>query len=57
MEQGDEHLLNEDGLAKQSFPNHWKGKHGLYGVGFARRGLYGAASDAQNIAIDIKFHI
>ncbi|KAJ8430062.1 hypothetical protein Cgig2_020982 [Carnegiea gigantea] len=54
--QGGEHLLNEDGLAKQSFPNHWKGKHGLYGVGLARRGLYGAASDAQNIANEIKFH-
>ncbi|KAM7495921.1 hypothetical protein LguiA_020335 [Lonicera macranthoides] len=48
--QGDDYLLNEEGLPKPSFPNHWKGKKGLYCVGLARRGLYGAAMDAQNIA-------
>ncbi|KAJ1392716.1 hypothetical protein SESBI_35543 [Sesbania bispinosa] len=46
-------LLNEDGFAKQSFPNHWKGKNGLYCVGLARRGFYGANLEAQNIANDI----
>ncbi|KAI3449550.1 hypothetical protein Pfo_006215 [Paulownia fortunei] len=51
---GDEYLLTDDGLPKQSFPNHWKGKNGLYCAGLARRGLYGAAMDAQNIAHDIK---
>ncbi|XAR58485.1 Indole-3-pyruvate monooxygenase [Bertholletia excelsa] len=51
---GDDYLLNEDGLPKPSFPNHWKGKNGLYCAGLARRGLYGAAMDAQNIADDIK---
>uniref|UniRef100_A0A7C9DDF2 Flavin-containing monooxygenase n=1 Tax=Opuntia streptacantha TaxID=393608 RepID=A0A7C9DDF2_OPUST len=48
--QGDDYLLNEDGVAKLSFPNHWKGKNGLYCAGLARRGIYGAAMDAQNIA-------
>ena len=54
MEQGDDCLLGEDGLAKQSFPNHWKGKNGLYCVGLAKRGLFGIAMDAQNVACDIK---
>ncbi|XP_057964613.1 probable indole-3-pyruvate monooxygenase YUCCA10 isoform X1 [Malania oleifera] len=50
---GDSYLLNEDGIPKPSFPNHWKGKDGLYCAGLARRGLYGAAMDARNIAQDI----
>ncbi|XP_042475381.1 probable indole-3-pyruvate monooxygenase YUCCA10 [Macadamia integrifolia] len=50
----DDDLLNDDGIAKKSYPNHWKGKNGLYCVGLARKGLYGAAVDAQNIANDIK---
>ncbi|XP_024982107.1 probable indole-3-pyruvate monooxygenase YUCCA10 [Cynara cardunculus var. scolymus] len=48
--QGDDFLINEDGLAKPMYPNHWKGDNGLFCVGLARRGLYGAAMDAQNIA-------
>ncbi|XAR61277.1 Indole-3-pyruvate monooxygenase [Bertholletia excelsa] len=51
---GDDYLLNEDGIPKPSFPNHWKGENGLYCVGLARRGLHGAALDAQSIANDIK---
>lgn len=47
--QGDD-FLNKDGLPKAMYPNHWKGENGLYFVGLARRGLYGAAMDAQNIA-------
>ncbi|KAF8387932.1 hypothetical protein HHK36_026594 [Tetracentron sinense] len=50
----DDYLLNEDGIPKPSFPNHWKGRNGLYCAGLSRRGLYGAAMDAQNIANDIK---
>ncbi|KAK8650693.1 hypothetical protein V6N13_140320 [Hibiscus sabdariffa] len=50
---GDDYLLNDDGIPKPSFPNHWKGRNGLYCVGLSRRGLYGAAGDAQNIADDI----
>ncbi|KAL6968417.1 indole-3-pyruvate monooxygenase [Sarracenia purpurea var. burkii] len=51
--QGDNYMLKEDGLPKPSYPNHWKGKNGLYCVGLARRGLYGIAMDARNIANDI----
>ncbi|KAL8149013.1 putative indole-3-pyruvate monooxygenase YUCCA10 [Apium graveolens] len=50
---GDSYLLNDDGIPKPEFPKHWKGEKGLYCVGLARRGLYGAAMDAQNIANDI----
>ncbi|CAL5427937.1 unnamed protein product [Camellia sinensis] len=51
---GDNYLLNKDGLAKPSLPNHWKGQNGLYCCGLARRGFYGAAMEAQNIANDVK---
>ncbi|KAL2238937.1 probable indole-3-pyruvate monooxygenase YUCCA10 [Sesamum indicum] len=51
---GDDYLLSDDGLPNPNFPNHWKGKNGLYCAGLARRGFYGAASDAQKIAHDIK---
>ncbi|KAK4482217.1 hypothetical protein RD792_009359 [Penstemon davidsonii] len=51
---GDDYLLNDDGLPKPSFPNHWKGQNGLYCAGLSRRGLYGSAMDAQKIANDIK---
>ncbi|KAK2364608.1 putative indole-3-pyruvate monooxygenase YUCCA10 [Trifolium repens] len=47
---GDDYLLNDDG----SYPIHWKGKNGLYCVGLSRRGLYGAAADAENVANDIR---
>ncbi|KAK4418195.1 putative indole-3-pyruvate monooxygenase YUCCA11 [Sesamum alatum] len=50
---GDDNMLNDDGFAK-SFPNHWKGKKGLYCAGLAQKGLYGAGMDAHNIAHDIK---
>ncbi|KAK9137013.1 hypothetical protein Sjap_007607 [Stephania japonica] len=50
----DDYLLDEDGIAKQSFPNHWKGINGLYCAGLSRKGLHGAAMDAINIANDIK---
>ena len=53
----DDQLLNNDGLPKPSFPNHWKGDNGLFCVGLARRGLYGINMDVQNIANDIKLHL
>ncbi|XP_047940410.1 probable indole-3-pyruvate monooxygenase YUCCA10 [Salvia hispanica] len=53
----DDNLLNEDGIPKVDYPNHWKSVNGLYCVGFARKGLYGAAMDAQNIAHHIKSQI
>ncbi|XP_059660210.1 probable indole-3-pyruvate monooxygenase YUCCA8 [Cornus florida] len=43
----------KDGFPKASFPNGWKGKAGLYAVGFTRRGLSGASLDAMRIAQDI----
>ncbi|KAK2649316.1 hypothetical protein Ddye_016805 [Dipteronia dyeriana] len=52
--QGDEYLLNEDGFSKQSPPNNWKGKKGLYCAGLSGRGFYGAGTDAQNISNEIK---
>ena len=55
--QGDEYLLNEDGLPKPSYPNHWKGKNGLYCVGLSRRGLHGLNFDAQNVAKGIASQI
>ncbi|OMO77848.1 Flavin monooxygenase-like protein, partial [Corchorus capsularis] len=52
---GDDYLLNEDGFSKQKppSPTHWKGKNGLYCVGLSRGGLFGAATEADNIADDI----
>ncbi|XP_020094671.1 probable indole-3-pyruvate monooxygenase YUCCA9 [Ananas comosus] len=46
-------LFGKDGFPKMPFPNGWKGKSGLYAVGFTRRGLSGASSDAVRIAKDI----
>ncbi|KAG4916590.1 hypothetical protein AAZX31_19G193200 [Glycine max] len=50
---GGDDLLNEDGFPKNSFPNHWKGRNGLYCVGLSRRGFFGANMDAQLVANDI----
>ncbi|KAK7290794.1 hypothetical protein RIF29_05489 [Crotalaria pallida] len=50
---GDNYLLNDDGLPKPIYPNHWKGKNGLYCVGLSRRGIYGAVEDAKKVAKDI----
>ena len=47
--------MSEDGLPKPIYPNHWKGKNGLYYFGLSRKGLYGSSVDSQNIANDIKF--
>jgi indole-3-pyruvate monooxygenase len=33
--------------------NEWKGKNGLYAVGFSRRGLLGVSTDAIKVADDI----
>lgn len=46
-------LFGKNGFPKAAFPHGWKGKSGLYAVGFTRRGLSGAASDAIKIAQDI----
>ncbi|PON96661.1 Flavin monooxygenase-like enzyme [Trema orientale] len=54
---GDDYLLNDDGIPKPSYPNHWRGRNNLYCVGLSRRGFYGAKEDAQNIANNIKSFI
>ncbi|CDP03823.1 unnamed protein product [Coffea canephora] len=46
-------FFSRDGFPKSPFPNGWKGKDGLYAVGFTRRGLSGASADATKIAQDI----
>ncbi|XP_065862923.1 probable indole-3-pyruvate monooxygenase YUCCA3 [Euphorbia lathyris] len=46
-------FFSEDGIPKNPFPNGWKGKGGLYAVGFTRRGLTGASLDAISVAFDI----
>ncbi|RWW24392.1 hypothetical protein BHE74_00009906, partial [Ensete ventricosum] len=51
--QGDDYLIDEDGMAKQEFPGHWKGKNRLYCAGLATKGIYGCAEDAEGIASDI----
>uniref|UniRef100_A0A7N0TLS8 Flavin-containing monooxygenase n=1 Tax=Kalanchoe fedtschenkoi TaxID=63787 RepID=A0A7N0TLS8_KALFE len=47
-------FCEKDGLPKSPFPNGWKGEHGLYAVGFTKRGLLGASMDARRVAEDIK---
>ncbi|XP_044487417.1 probable indole-3-pyruvate monooxygenase YUCCA3 [Mangifera indica] len=46
-------FFSEDGIPKNPFPNGWKGKDGLYAVGFTKRGLSGASLDAVNVAHDV----
>ncbi|XP_023511419.1 probable indole-3-pyruvate monooxygenase YUCCA8 [Cucurbita pepo subsp. pepo] len=46
-------FFGKNGFPRTPFPNGWKGKSGLYAVGFTRRGLSGVASDAIKIAQDI----
>ncbi|CAN8326337.1 unnamed protein product [Cochlearia groenlandica] len=52
-------LQESEFFAKNGFPktavgySGWKGRTGLYAVGFTRRGLSGASMDAVNIAQDI----
>ncbi|XP_071720021.1 probable indole-3-pyruvate monooxygenase YUCCA4 [Rutidosis leptorrhynchoides] len=46
-------FFTEEGMPKTPFPNGWKGKNGLYTVGFTRRGLLGTTCDALKIAKDV----
>ncbi|KAK4341616.1 hypothetical protein RND71_040117 [Anisodus tanguticus] len=46
-------FFTREGLPKNPFPNGWKGKAGLYAVGFTRRGLSGASLDAIKVSQDI----
>ncbi|KAJ0986268.1 hypothetical protein J5N97_004671 [Dioscorea zingiberensis] len=49
-----EFFSDKDGLPRRPFPDSWKGEHGLYAVGFTRRGLNGASIDARRIAQDVE---
>ncbi|KAL5704550.1 indole-3-pyruvate monooxygenase [Ranunculus cassubicifolius] len=46
-------LFNEEGHPKTPFPDNWKGKNGLYSVGFNKKGLLGVSMDAQKVAADV----
>lgn len=46
-------FFSKNGFPNAPFPNGWKGKAGLYAVGFTRRGLSGASADAMKISQDI----
>ncbi|KAL1830413.1 hypothetical protein ACET3Z_000064 [Daucus carota] len=46
-------FFSKSGYPKTPFPNGWKGKKGLYAVGFTKRGLLGASADAMRVAQDI----
>ncbi|XP_061348410.1 probable indole-3-pyruvate monooxygenase YUCCA3 [Gastrolobium bilobum] len=46
-------FFSKDGIPRNPFPNGWKGKGGLYAVGFTRRGLSGASLDAISVSYDI----
>ncbi|KAK0582473.1 hypothetical protein LWI29_026022 [Acer saccharum] len=46
-------FFSKNGFPKAPFPHGWRGKAGLYAVGFTKRGLSGASSDAMRIAEDI----
>lgn len=52
--QNGEGLLNDKGMPKREFPNHWKGERGLYCVGLGMKGLAGICHDAKCVAADIK---
>ncbi|XP_020248154.1 probable indole-3-pyruvate monooxygenase YUCCA5 isoform X2 [Asparagus officinalis] len=51
--QGGTDFFSKNGLPKAQFPNSWKGKSGLYAVGFTKRGLAGASADAIKVAKDL----
>uniref|UniRef100_A0A7N0TBY0 Flavin-containing monooxygenase n=1 Tax=Kalanchoe fedtschenkoi TaxID=63787 RepID=A0A7N0TBY0_KALFE len=44
----------KDGMPREAFPGGWRGQHGLYAVGFTKRGLLGTSMDARRIAEDIE---
>ncbi|KAF5820193.1 putative indole-3-pyruvate monooxygenase [Helianthus annuus] len=46
-------LFSKEGMPTTSFPEGWKGKCGVYAVGFTRRGLSGASFDAIRVSQDI----
>ncbi|KAF6166608.1 hypothetical protein GIB67_005470, partial [Kingdonia uniflora] len=49
----EEFFNKNNGYPATPFPNNWKGKNGLYSVGFTKRGLLGLSMDARKVAEDI----
>ncbi|GMN57829.1 hypothetical protein TIFTF001_026928 [Ficus carica] len=49
-----QHVLDDEGMPKNKYPDHWKGESGLYCAGLSGRGLNGISSDATHIAADIR---
>ncbi|XP_031473613.1 probable indole-3-pyruvate monooxygenase YUCCA10 [Nymphaea colorata] len=49
----DDGFFDESGFPAEGWPSQWKGNNGLYCVGFSRKGFYGIAEDAKNVAQDI----
>ncbi|XP_074374295.1 putative indole-3-pyruvate monooxygenase YUCCA3 [Apium graveolens] len=46
-------FFSREGTPVTKYPNGWKGKDGLYAVGFTNRGLAGASFDATRVSQDI----
>nr|XP_043634748.1 probable indole-3-pyruvate monooxygenase YUCCA7 [Erigeron canadensis] len=46
----DDNLFSIEGMPMRPFPEGWKGKAGLYAVGFTGRGLSGASLDAIQVS-------
>ncbi|KAF3332900.1 putative indole-3-pyruvate monooxygenase YUCCA10 [Carex littledalei] len=53
LETDDEGLIGDDGMAKNKYPGHWKGRNGFYCTGLIRNGLHGSSEDGLLIANDI----
>ncbi|GMN57823.1 hypothetical protein TIFTF001_026927 [Ficus carica] len=49
-----QHVLDDEGMPKKKYPDHWKGENGLYCAGLSGRGLDGISADATHIAADIR---
>ncbi|XP_078148650.1 putative indole-3-pyruvate monooxygenase YUCCA11 [Carex rostrata] len=49
----DEGLIGDDGMAKNKYPDHWKGRNGFYCAGLNRNGLHGSSEDGLLIENDI----
>ncbi|XP_057429444.1 probable indole-3-pyruvate monooxygenase YUCCA7 [Lotus japonicus] len=46
-------FFSHDGIPKDPFPNGWKGKNGIYAIGFTRKGIFASCLYAKNVCRDI----
>ncbi|GMN57824.1 hypothetical protein TIFTF001_026931 [Ficus carica] len=49
-----QHVLDDEGMPKKKYRDHWKGENGLYCAGLSGRGLDGISADATHIAAEIR---